>query len=235
MGRSIFQFKQFAIEQDRCAMKVTTDSCLFGAWTTHQLKRPKKILDIGAGTGLLSLMIAQETDASLDAVEIESSCYHQLKENIGRSPFSERINTFHQDINHHNQHGYDAIISNPPFHQDQLTSDDKRINYARHEEGLSLEQLFQIASNLINGSGPLFILLPFYRKKNCLELALSMGWFPLKTANVSHSRKHTPFRAMFMFSKEEKQCCEEEIFIHDEGEQYTETFSQLLQPYYLYL
>lgn len=235
MGKSIFQFKNFSIDQDRCGMKVTTDSCLFGAWAANQLTETKEILDIGAGTGLLSLMLAQRSKANVDAVEIESSCYQQLNENIDRSPFSEKINPIHLDIKDHSKQGYDVIISNPPFHQDQLRSDNTQINYARHEAGLTLEQLFGIATNLMTEKGCLFILLPFYRKIEALELATSMNWFPVKITTVFHSKNHQPFRAMFLFSKEESRCDEDEIFIYDEGENYTSDFSKLLQPYYLYL
>lgn len=235
MGKSSFQFKQFTIDQDQCAMKVTTDSCLFGAWTAYALHQPNRILDIGAGTGLLSLMLAQSTGANIDAVEIESSCFHQLKENVDRSPFSKRINPIHLDIKDHKERGYDMIISNPPFHQHQLISDDKRINYARHEEGLTLEQLFEIATNLMTEKGCLFILLPHYRKTEALDMATSMNWFPTKITTVLHSKEHLPFRTMFMFTKEVCSCLEDDICIYDGQEKYSDVFSKLLHPYYLYL
>jgi tRNA1Val (adenine37-N6)-methyltransferase len=236
MGRSSFQFKQFIIEQARCGMKVTTDSCLFGAWVASKMDTPNRILDIGAGTGLLSLMLAQDTRASIDAVEIEAECFIQLKENLEASSFSEKIKPIHLDIKEfQNEQEYDVIISNPPFHQDQLQSVNEKVNYARHDEGLTIEELCRIASSLAHESGKIFILLPHYRKIEFQNLINLNGLHIQELITVSHSNKHLPFRVMFMVSKVDCPFHEEEIFIHDENGKYTDRFTGLLQPYYLYL
>lgn len=236
MGRSIFQFKQFTIEQDRCGMKVTTDSCLFGAWVASKLDNPNRILDIGAGTGLLSLMLAQNTRACIDAVEIETECFQQLQENLKGSSFSGKINPIHVDIKQYQiDQQYDVIISNPPFHQDQLQSVADKINYARHEEGLNVEELSRIASAMTHEKGKIFVLLPYYRKMEFLNLININGLHIEELITVSHSVKHLPFRVMFMISKVDCLLQEEEIFIHDESGKYTDRFADLLRPYYLYL
>ena len=128
MSNSYFQFKQFIIHQDRCAMKVTTDACLFGAWVAEEDKSEKiitkNVLDIGTGTGLLSLMYAQKNSlANIDAIEIDEDAYIQAKENVAASPFAERINIIHDDIKRFTfSKKYDCIISNPPFYEKEIRS-----------------------------------------------------------------------------------------------------------------
>jgi tRNA1Val (adenine37-N6)-methyltransferase len=121
VANNYFQFKQFTIHQDRCAMKVTTDGCLFGAWIAKQVDGNKlavdNILDIGTGTGLLSLMIAQQSPAKIDAIEIDKETYEQAKENVAASPWAERINIIHGDAKQlPASQQYDVIVSNPPFY-----------------------------------------------------------------------------------------------------------------------
>jgi tRNA1Val (adenine37-N6)-methyltransferase len=236
MGRSNFQFKQFNIEQDRCAMKVTTDASLFGAWVASSAETVESILDIGAGTGLLSLMLAQASTARVHAVEIEKECFGQLQENISNSIFSKQMDAFLQDIKTFDVGTqYDLIICNPPFHQDQLRSGQSNVDLARHDAGLLLPELLGICSALTQERGSVFILLPYYRKKECLNIAAEMGWQAERSATVRHSIQHEPFRVMFQFSKNANGIHEEEIIIHDERGHYTTLFSDLLRPYYLYL
>ena len=137
MANTYFQFRQFIIHQDRCAMKVTTDACLFGAWVANQIKNTgsefSTALDIGTGTGLLSLMVSQKNDLKIDTIEIEDDAFEQLKENIADSPWKDRINLFHNDVRNFifNQQ-YDVIFSNPPFYENELKSDDAKRNLALH-------------------------------------------------------------------------------------------------------
>src|SRR5437868_5022622 len=144
MPNNYFQFKQFIIQQDNCAMKVCTDACLFGAYIANELQSipVNTILDIGAGTGLLSLMLAQKTTAVIDAVEIDNAAFEQAKENIAASPWKEKINTYHADISTFKTgKRYEHIISNPPFFEDDLRSNDEKKNFAKHDSSLTLENL----------------------------------------------------------------------------------------------
>jgi tRNA1Val (adenine37-N6)-methyltransferase len=236
MGKNSFAFKEFMIHQDRCAMKVTTDACVFGAWVVSKIIDPKRILDIGAGTGLLSLMLAQKTPAFIDAVEVEDQAFLQMKENIENSRFNKNIRPLHADIKYHQINElYDLIISNPPFHQEQLMAESKEINLARHQEGLIFSDLLMIAKKSVLEKGSVFILMPYYREKECCNLVAQLGGTMKRIARVSHSCLHSPFRVMFEIVFEHTNTIEEEIIIHQKDGRYTETFTQLLRPYYLYL
>src|SRR5262245_3491214 len=130
MANNYFQFKQFTIHQDRCAMKVTTDSCLFGAWVASRESAARsspgtrrRILDIGGGTGLLALMLAQRTNAFIDSIEIDKDAFQQAEENVKASPWSDRISLYHGDAREFSfQHKYQTIICNPPFYEKELKS-----------------------------------------------------------------------------------------------------------------
>lgn len=133
MANSYFQFKEFTVRQERASMKVCTDACLFGAYAANQLIfiNPAECLDIGTGTGLLSLMLAQKIPANIDAVEIEYASYSQAKGNFEHSPWREQLNVFHTDINQfQSEKKYNCIISNPPFFEKDLKSEDEKKNAA---------------------------------------------------------------------------------------------------------
>jgi tRNA1Val (adenine37-N6)-methyltransferase len=236
MANTYFKFKTFTIEQKNCAMKVTTDACFFGAWVAKYLPLSNHVLDIGGGTGLLSLMIAQKHNSKISSVEIESECYQQLQENIQHSPYAEKVNAIHADIlDFSTDLGFDAIVSNPPFFEQQLKSDKQSINQARHDDSLLLEDLFKKSDSLLNSNGSFFVLLPFYRNEECLMLANKNGFFPTRICAVKQSPNHKPFRTMYWFEKKQQSCIEESLTISNSNGSYTEDFSELLKDYYLYL
>lgn len=233
---SYFRFKQFQVNQELCAMKVSTDSCLFGAWVAaHLPSNCGRILDIGAGTGLLSLMLAQACEATIDAVEIEEGCYGQLKENITQSPWSSRIHPVFDDIRNYQSSGYDLVITNPPFYEQQLASPDANTNAARHSSHLDLRELLRVTEALMSADGRAAILLPFYRKEELLTAAKEKGIYPARMADARHSPAHPWYRSMVMFTRHEGMVMEEQIDVRDEHGNYSQTFSRLLQPYYLFL
>ncbi|MGB3005267.1 MAG: methyltransferase, partial [Chitinophagaceae bacterium] len=163
MSNSFFQFKQFTIHQDKCAMKVTTDSCLFGAWAAEQVHNLEievnNILDIGTGTGLLSLMLAQNCNAAIDAIEIDKQTATQATENVQVSPFSEKIKIHFADVHQFGfEKKYNIIISNPPFYENELKSEYKKKNIAHHNEGLLLKDLLTIIHKQLLPSGSFYLL-----------------------------------------------------------------------------
>jgi tRNA1Val (adenine37-N6)-methyltransferase len=236
MANTYFKFKHFTIEQKKCAMKVTTDACLFGSWVARHLPFSNHVLDIGGGTGLLSLMIAQKHNTKISSVEIEAECFQQLQENIQQSPYNEKVNAIHADIlDFSTDLTIDAIVSNPPFYEQQLKSDKQSINQARHDASLLLEDLFKKSNSLLNTNGSFFVLLPFYRNEECLLIATKNGFFPNRICTVKQSTNHQPFRKMYWFEKKNQICQEEALTISNSNGSYTEDFSELLKDYYLYL
>ncbi|NBO58652.1 MAG: methyltransferase domain-containing protein, partial [Chitinophagia bacterium] len=224
MGNSYFQFKKFRIEQSNCAMKVTTDASLFGAWVANQSRSSKQTLDIGGGTGLLSLMLAQKNETKIDIIEIERNCFEQMKQNIENSSWKDRINCVLNDIIQFNPTvQYDIILSNPPFHEGQLKSDHSSVNLARHGDELTLEVLFNKVTEMITEDGIFYLLVPAYRDKETTSIALKYGMYLKNKFFVKQSLRHDPFRIMYAFSKtkySEKEI--EEIVIKDNKDQYTE-------------
>lgn len=236
MGNSYFRFKQFTIHQDNCAMKVTTDACLFGAWVNAKIQPTENLLDIGAGTGLLSLMISQNRLIKVDAIEIESFCHDQLCQNIARSPFSGNINPILGDIKDWETNTrYQTVVSNPPFYEKQLRSDQAGINLARHADGLTLHALFSHANRLMSSQGFFYVLMPFYRKAECLDMASQFKLFPASIADVKQSPFHDPFRVMIQFSATTVNTETETIIIKKNASDYADAFKLLLAPYYLNL
>ncbi len=157
----MFQFKQFTVHQDRCAMKVGTDGVLLGAWVDC-LNSDKYILDIGTGTGVIALMMAQRVHGALiDAVDIERDCVEQALNNIADSPWSERINTQCIDVaNFDNKISYNLIVSNPPFFNDSLLPPDTKRERARHTTTLSFDTLISSVCRLLATNGRFALILP---------------------------------------------------------------------------
>lgn len=218
-------------------MKVTTDASLFGAWIANQSPSSSQTLDIGGGTGLLSLMLAQKSETNIDVVEIEEVCFNQMKQNIERSEWSYRIHCILNDIRtFHPPNKYDVIISNPPFHQGQLTSDKKNINLARHGDDLTLDAVFKKVIDLLKEDGIFYLLVPAYRDQETISIAEKLGLAIRKKSIVKQSLHHDPFRIMFAFSRGNHPEIEtEEIVIKDKTDQYTTEFIELLKDYYLSL
>jgi len=242
MPNPYFQFKQFTIHHDRCAMKVTTDSCLFGGWCAEEIRNEnnkeetKKILDIGTGSGLLSLMIAQNNDCFIDAIEVDEAAAQQAKQNVFASLSKERINV-HQinALNYSYQQLYNAIISNPPFYENELASPDNKKNIAHHGEGLKLSQLMALIKKQLLNGGSFYLLLPYKRKAEIEKIIAKENLFIDKTMLVSQSTTHTPFRLMIKGTGVPCVLKEKQIFIRDTNKQYSKEFIHYLKDYYLHL
>jgi tRNA1Val (adenine37-N6)-methyltransferase len=240
MPNSYFQFKQFTVQQDRCAMKVTTDACLFGAWVAKQVKGEKSdlrnVLDAGTGTALLSLMYAQENlRAAIDAIEIDDEAVGQAKENVEASPFTKRIHVLHGDIKTFEfKKKYDLIISNPPFYENELRSGNTKKNIAHHHEGLLLEELLTIIKETISGTGIFSLLLPYKRNKEIKNLL--QDFHIRQLCFIRQTIDHDYFRIMLagtLKNEIETETIIDEISIRNDQQQYTEEFIELLKDYYL--
>jgi len=183
-------------------MKVCTDSCILGAWTALRLKNAKNILDIGTGTGLLPLMLAQKNEARIDAIESDSESAGQAIENIRQTNWNNRIRVLHADVLHHVfESGYDFIITNPPFFESDLHSPEESKNRAKHDESLTLTQVVKLVGCHLRPEGFFSILLPFHRSGYFENLAAENGFFPSEKLTMRQTPAHIPFRSIGIFSR----------------------------------
>lgn len=240
MSNPYFKFKQFTIFHDRCAMKVTTDACLFGAWVANEMQDEKKIvqmMDIGTGTGLLSLMVAQKNNARIDAIEIDTEAASQAKENVMASPWKENIHIINSNIlDMDSLSQYDIIISNPPFYENELSSPAKDKNKAHHSSELKLMQVMEVIKAQLKEEGKFYLLLPYKRNEEIDQVLKDFHFHVLKKILVAPSTKHQPFRILIKGSKSSNHKTEiTNLTIRSEQEQYSNEFKSLLKDYYLYL
>jgi tRNA1Val (adenine37-N6)-methyltransferase len=237
-----FQFKQFLIRQDLCAMKVTTDACLFGAWIAErwkaQMPAASRLLDIGTGTGLLSLMIRQKNPAiDIDAIEVDQAAAQQAMENFADTPWEKSLHIINADVKTYQWiNKYDCIVSNPPFYENALKSADAKRNLAHHSRELSLSDLVEIIAGRLRENGKLFLLLPFSRRDEAVDLLKQHQLYVQRILDVRQSHKHGYFRVMLQAGFGNRGNPEtRELSIWDGNKQYTAEFASLLKEYYLYL
>lgn len=240
MPNQYFRFKQFTVHQEACAMKVCTDACLQGAYTAAYLRGSdvRRVLDIGTGTGLLSLMLAQELpDTVFNAVELDTAAAGQAAANFEASPWSERLSVMIADARELPvTEAYDFIITNPPFYETALKSSDKLRNQAMHATTLDYRALLRVIAAQLNPSGAFSVLLPYSVFDGFRELAAAEGYLPEKILHVKQSEKHDRFRTIGIFRRNAGMAAVDTIAIRDTGhQQYTAAFTALLKPYYLYL
>ena len=250
MPNPYFQFKQFTVYHDRCAMKVTTDGCLFGAWVAEEVKNQQRaigskqtehataqFLDIGTGTGLLSLMVAQKANVQIEAVEIDAPAAEQAKDNIAASPWKDKITVHQQDVlQWQTEKKFDGIFSNPPFYQNELKSARADKNRAHHDEGLQLPELLRFIKKHLKDDGTFFLLLPAKREIETGILLQNAGLFLQQKVRVQQTLKHPPFRVMIQGRRNKVDGVPAPVLaVKNEAGDYTPAFVSLLKAYYLYL
>lgn len=239
MANNYFRFKEFIVYQQQAAMKVTTDACLFGAVAAKVLadEAKKQALDIGTGTGLLSLMFAQKNlQASIDAVEIDEDAANEAASNFASAVFSGRLTIHYTDIRHFDTaKRYDAIFCNPPFYELDLKSLDAKRNKALHDTALTLKELLQQIERLLAPGGRFAILLPFHRTNMFTDAAAGHNLYGYKKIAVRQTEKHQPFRSIIFFKAGKTEKVSEETITIKINNEYSDEFKQLLEDYYLYL
>ena len=235
MSNNYFQFKQFTIHQDQCAMKVSTDACIQGAWVQIP-STSKRVLDLGCGTGLLTLMLAQRyPNCTIDAIEIDEMASVQAKQNFDLSPYAKQINLIHADALSYNfETTYDFIICNPPFFSNSLQGPDTARNRARHQQELTLEKLVSLFQQLTNTAAEIGVLLPFDEFLKFEQLLLTQRWFVNRKLSIQPNSSKAN-RIVAICSSINTNCKQEELIIYNEERTYTSAFIQLLSPYYLNL
>jgi tRNA1Val (adenine37-N6)-methyltransferase len=242
MANTFFQFKKFIVHQEHTSMKVCTDACLFGAWAIEHelLQKASSILDIGTGTGLLSLMVAQKnTIAKITAVEIEPNAAKQASSNFELSDWKERlsvVNTSIQDFLSSFTNQFDCIISNPPFFETDLPSPDNNKNLAAHSAALPWETFAEVVSKLLSDEGLFFVIIPSIRAYTMQKHMEANGLLLIEDTTVFNKEKQLPFRSFLQFKKTIQKPSgikRNKLFIKEVNNEYTEVFKSLLKDYYL--
>lgn len=236
MSNPYFQFKQFTIFHDKCAMKVGADGVTLGAWADVQ--NAKTILDVGCGSGLIALMLAQRSEAKITAIDIDENCALQAKENIENSPWKSRISVLHtsfQDFATKTTETYDLIVSNPPFFNNSLKNPLQSRSIARHSETLPHVDLVKNAKKILSDNGKLCVILPVVEGERFIELAENEGLFCKQKVNVFPNHEKAAKRLLLEFKKKKSDCKISELTIEKERGIYTDEYSELVKDFYLKL
>jgi tRNA1Val (adenine37-N6)-methyltransferase len=235
MANDYFQFKQFTIHQQRCAMKVGTDGTLLGAWA-HVPTASARILDIGTGTGLIALMMAQRfPDASIYGIDIDKDAVFQAQENAAASPFASRTEILEKNIlDFDDSEGFDAIVSNPPYFVDSLTCPDKQRTKARHTVNLTYEGLMRSAFRLLKPNGLFSLVIPTeYRSLIEAETRLT-GFYMTRVCLIRTTPNKEPKRQLIEFSKNPRnKLFIEEGIIEESPKIRSSWYQQLTQDFYI--
>lgn len=237
MSNSFFRFKQFTVFHDQCAMKVGTDGVLLGAWT--DINNTESLLDVGTGSGLIALMLAQKNNLSkIHAIDIDKDAIKQAKENISNSPYSSRITCERISLEEYvkeSESKFDLIVSNPPFFDNSLKSPNRQRTLARHTDSLPVNDLICQSSLLLSDNGRLSIIYPYEYKKDITLLAKKNNLHISRITNVYPTPKSEPKRILIELSRKQSDVKEENIIIEKERHIYSDEFTALAKDFYLKL
>jgi tRNA1Val (adenine37-N6)-methyltransferase len=233
----MFQFKQFSVQQDKCAMKIGTDGVLLGAWCPID-NNPNSILDIGAGTGILSLMLAQRTNAEqIDALEIDEEAFEQATDNFENSPWSDKLFCFHAGLDEfveEPEDEYDLIVSNPPFFSEDVKTNNESRDLARFQEAMPFEDLVEAADLLLSENGIFAVIIPYKEEERFIDLCAEMELFPVKVTRVKGSHTTPIVRSLLAFKRYELSVLEaDELVIEINRHEYTDDYINLTKNFYL--
>jgi tRNA1Val (adenine37-N6)-methyltransferase len=244
MSNKAFHFKEFKIEQDRCAMKIGTDGVLLGAWTSLS-QEPDSILDIGSGTGVIALMLAQRSPALLiDAIEIDEGAYEQTVGNFEESDWGDRLFCYHAAFDEfveemQEEEQYELIISNPPFYQPPITppKGEKPMTQAKKKakfyDALPFIELLNGVSKLLHPKGEFSTVIPYNEEENFINLAAESGLFPKKITRVKGTATSAIKRSLLSFSFRRMEPEENELIIEISRHNYTPEYKALVADFYL--
>nr|WP_154324648.1 tRNA1(Val) (adenine(37)-N6)-methyltransferase [Pantoea sp. 201603H] len=232
-----FTFKQFFVAHDRCAMKVGTDGVLLGAWAP--VANVKRVLDIGCGSGLIALMLAQRTDehVPIDGVEIDADAQQQAQENCAASPWSTRLTIHLQDIRQWAEQcevRYSLIVSNPPYFSSGVDCASPQRATARYTDSLNHQTLLQCAEALIDEEGFFCVILPQQAGNALAEIAATRGWFLRYRTDIADNDKRPPNRVMLAFSPAPGECFQDSLTIRGPDQRYSEAHCSLTRDFYLF-
>lgn len=232
------QFKQFIVRDDKCAMKIGTDAVILGVVADHP--KPKMIADVGTGSGVVALMLAQRfNNASITAIELNDEAYLQACDNFVKSPFKDRIkcvNSSFQNWSSTAINKYDLIVSNPPFFDSTFKSPFESRNMARHEDYLNLEELFEGCSKVLNDKGIIVLVWPVERKKKLFDSARNVGFHSSSTISIKATKNHPVSRIIVSLSKEQSLDQKKEIILENgvgDDRKFTLEYLTLMRDFFL--
>jgi len=231
-----FLFKKFKVNQNKSAMKIGTDAVLLGAWTFIN-RNPFSVLDIGSGTGVIALIIAQKSSSELiDAIEIDDDAYEQCVENFENSSWNDRLFCYHASLEEFVEEiddKYDLIVSNPPFYSDDYKSDNPQRDIARFQEALPFEHLIESVTQLLSESGVFSVIIPFKEEETFIGLAKDFGLFNNRITRVKGNPNSEIKRSLLEFSLTKDQVETNELIIETERHQFTQDYINLTKDFYL--
>ena len=235
MPNTYFRFKQFVVQQEKCAMKVGTDGVLLGAWAT--LPDEGKVLDLGTGTGLVALMVAQRCGADVLAVDISEEACEQASENVASSPWPERIHVLHQDVKTMDEtlwNSFDCIVSNPPYFKENVKCPGQLRNMARHTDELDFSQLTLMASRLLKENGTLSVVLPADAAHEFIAEASAQRLSLFRQTWIHTKPGAQPKRVLMAFMKGASASTEVvHLTIHEADHSFSEAYKSLTVDFYL--
>lgn len=218
-------------------MKIGTDGVLLGAWAPIE-NNPFSILDIGTGTGIIALMLAQRSNAEqIDALEIDEEAYEQATDNFENSPWNDRLFCFHAGLDEfveEPEDEYDLIVSNPPFYSEDYKSGSDQRDLARFQDALPFEDLIEAAALLLSENGIFSVIIPYKEEENFLALANEFELYPIKITHVKGTPNSEIKRSLLAFSRNEKEHFSiDELVIETSRHQYTPEYIELTKEFYL--
>jgi tRNA1Val (adenine37-N6)-methyltransferase len=255
MSSPNFRFKHFTVWHDRCAMKVGTDGVLLGAWCplaiaknqSSRTNRPHRVLDIGTGSGLIALMLAQRFSSTsllantpspiayIDAIDIDANAVAQAQDNFAHSPWENMLHAHHSTLQDWQAEGYDLIVSNPPYFQASLKNPNQQRATARHTDSLSYEELIAHAARLLNDSGVLALILPIEAENEIWALANHHELYPTHITHI-HSKPNKPAKRLliaFTHKKSSEKTTIRTFYIESESAPRSQEYQDLTRDFYL--
>ncbi len=229
----LFKFKQFSVLNEKSALKVGTDAVLLGA-ALHIPESARRALDIGTGTGVIALMVAQRgPDLSIEAIDIDALSVEEAEYSFRNSPWADRLSVSKIRLQEYRpEHKFDMVFSNPPYFLNSLKNPDKRESGARHNDSLELKDIFAFCREQLNDSGSIALILPYEQAKSAKLCGISFGFRPYMELCIQSSENKMPKRVILEFSKELKAYSSGTLCLYRGGEK-SEEYKRLCEDFYL--